>query len=167
MQCMDVVSMGGELQVVVRTEEEYQELISSRFQGPLDQYWAENYPRVRASVEQRYPNQSSEWYEAKAREIFYSAYPFRGTENCSHPEVDFSRHSLLGVAVHGSGCRTPDYGIEYLVDPRQNRHTLRVRIQQHGYCEMANNANKWVLVPRVGPEVVVQFERDWTTGVNE
>ncbi len=163
MVCMDRVSIGGELQVVVRTEEEYEDLIVEWFQRPLDEYWAENYPRVRARVEQRYPGQSDEWYEAKVREIFYSVLPFRGTANCSHPDIDFSEHSLLGLAVHGGGCRTPDYKVEYLVDRGRNRNTLRVGIRQYGSCEMAISANKWLLVPRLPSEVEVQFERYWST----
>ena len=53
--CIDHVSLGSIEPVVIRTQEEYEELIDERFTKPLQDFWDANYPYFLARMEDRYP----------------------------------------------------------------------------------------------------------------
>ncbi len=162
MECMDAVSIGGTLEAVARTQEEYEQLILERFQQPLDDYSNANYDRVKQGVLDRNPGIDDEECEQRVREIFYSVYPFRGTEDCTFPEIDFETFTLLGQDANATGCGDPDYEIEILRDDERRTVTFRLGITEHGSCEIAINRNQWVLVPKIPPPYTVLFEKEYT-----
>ena len=43
MKGMDIVTIGGNLNAVIHTKQQYDSLIYARFQKPLDDYWNQNY----------------------------------------------------------------------------------------------------------------------------
>jgi hypothetical protein len=160
--CVDKVSMGGTLQAVIRSQEEYDRLILDRFTKPLQDYWNENYQSVLEIVRRRYPGLTEQQYADSVRRIFYSTPPFMGTENCSHPSFDFAKYALLGQDSHGTGCRQPDYTINVSSDNETRTVIFTVSILQHGLCEIAFNRNTWVLVPRLPPGYTVRFQKEYS-----
>ncbi len=156
MECMDMVSIGGKFEAVINSQEEYEKLIYDRFQMPLDYYWDTNYDATLQFVQQQYPGLTDEEYERLVLEMFYSALPFKGTENCSHPEINFDKYTLLGQAAHTSGCELPEYIIE--VERNRSEYVYRVTIKRIGDCEMAISKNKWILIPKIPREYPVKFE---------
>ena len=154
---MDRVSFGGDFQAVVRTQEEYDQIIYKRFQKPLDDYWNENYESTRQWVIEQNPGLSEEEIEERVRDAFYNALPFYGTENIKHPDIDFSRHTLLGQAAHTGGC---DAKWDAGVTKRENTYTFRVLVTSIGSCEMAISNNIWGLTPRIDSTSTVVFQVD-------
>ncbi len=157
MQGMDKVSIGGKLEVVINSQEEYEELIYKRFQKPLDDYWNANYESVLQSVKENNPGLMDEEYEELVREIFYSTLPFRGTENYTHPQINFNQYTLLGQDAHTGGCELPEYKIE--VEKNGKEYIYRITIKRKGSCEMAILRNKWILVPKIPTNYNVKFEK--------
>jgi hypothetical protein len=158
MECMDKVSNGGILQVIINTKQEYDELIYKRFQKPLEEYWQNWYDIFLQSVKQRYPGLSEEEYERLVRDIFYSNLPFLGTENCTHPDIDFSRYTLLGTNTNASGCEVPDYNISVEKDNNKREYLFRVVIKEKGLCEQAFVKNTWILIPKIESNNNVIFD---------
>ncbi len=156
---MDKVSNGGSLNVVIRNQTQYNYLIYNRFEKPLADYWNTHYESVLQSVMEQHFGLTEEQYDSLVSLIFYSSLPFKGTENCSHLEIDFSKNTLLGVAAHAGGCENPTYDIKYSFDPLQLQYTLRIKIGEFGTCSMAINKNIWVLVPKIEGGYSVNFER--------
>jgi hypothetical protein len=160
---MDKVSMGGELQTVVRTQLEYNALIYERFQKPLDDYWNTYYESTLNSVKQYHPGLTDSEYVAMVKQIFYSCLPFMGTDTCKHPIIDFSKYTLLGQSASAGGCKIPDYQIKAFRDYINRELIYKVKIVEHGTCLMAINKNKWILVPKIPTGYKVVFEKEITT----
>lgn len=160
-QCMDKVSNGGTLNVVIRNQTQYDHLIYNRFEKPLADYWNTHYESVFQSVIEQHFGLTVKQYDSLVSLIFYSSLPFKGTENCSHPEIDFSKSTLLGVAAHASGCENPTYDIKYSFDPLRLQYTLKIEIGEFGTCSMGISKNIWVLVPKIDGDYSVNFERTY------
>ena len=157
MQGMDRVSIGGKLEVVINSQEEYEELIYQRFQKPLDDYWNTNYQSVLQTVKEQNPGLTDEEYEELVREIFYSTLPFKGTENYIHPKINFNQYTLLGQDANSGGCELPAYKIEVLKNGAE--YVYRITIKQTGNCEMSILKNKWILIRKIPTDSNVKFEK--------
>ena len=161
MECMDRVSNGGTLEVVVRTQAEYEALIDERFQKPLDEYWDANYEDVKAGVRDRNPGISDAACEERVRESFFAVLPFLGTEDCSFEGLDFDAVTLLGIDAHATGCVWPTPTVSISRDDDAGAVTFTVTIVERGSCEPFWAQNVWVLVPRVPAEHRVVFAREY------
>jgi hypothetical protein len=98
MGCMDLVTSGGILQAVIRSQSQYDSIIYARFRKPLDDWWNANYPTVLSYVKQQYPNLSDAQCDSIAIIRMYTFAPVRGTDTCTQPTIDFSRYTLLYIA---------------------------------------------------------------------
>lgn len=162
MDCMDLVTNGGMMQVVIHTQAEFDSLWRKRFVEPLDAYWNANYDSVLTSVKRNNPGRTDAEYEEMVRKIFYSVLPFRGTEGCTQPQIDFDRYMLLGMSAGASGCRTPDYAVNVTCDDAQRTIRFRLHITEHGPCDRYFAHNVWALVPQTPVTYSVVFERENT-----
>jgi len=158
MEYLDKVSVGGNLEVVISSQEEYDELIYQKFQKPLDEYWENNYESILLSVIQQNPGLTDEEYEILVRERFYLFAPFSGTENSNHLQIDFSKYTLLGQAAHSGGCELPDYIIEVGKYNNKREYVYRVIIKRNGDCAAAFNKNEWVLIQKIPKDYSVKFQ---------
>lgn len=161
---MDQVTSGGNLQVVINTQAEYETLIYNRYTKPLQEYWNAHYLSILQSVKNNHPNLSDSEYTVLVKNVFYSVYPFRGLEGYSHPSIDFSRYTLLGQNVDGGGCRKPDYLVSIIRIDSLRMVTFKVMVQQHGICKAPFVKNQWMLVRKI-PETykvafAVEYSRD-------
>ncbi len=157
--CMDRVSIGGTVRAVVRTQEEYEALIHQRFTKPLQDYWDAHYDSVLARQMERYPGLTPEEYEDLVRAVFYSVLPFRGTEGCEHPEIDFATHTLIGMDASSDGCEEPEINIKYTPPTAERDAVLVIFVHQFGACEIGRLENVWALVPSIPEAAGVRFER--------
>jgi hypothetical protein len=160
MECMDKVSNCGSFQVVVNTQEEYDQLYKDRFTTPLENYWNKHYYSVLSSMKVRYPGLTQAEYDDLVREVFYSTLPFKGTDSCNHPVIDFSIYTLLGQDAHAGGCSAPNYVVSVTKDDRNKEILFHIRIEEHGSCLMAICSNKWILIPKMSESYTVKFERE-------
>jgi hypothetical protein len=158
MEYLDKVSIGGNLEVVINSQEEYDELIYQKFQKPLDEYWDNNYESILQSVMLENLGLTDEEYEILVRERFYLFAPFSGTENSTHLQIDFSKYTLIGQAVHSWGCELPEYIIEVGQYNNKREYVYRVKIKRKGNCEMGFNKNKWVLIQKIPKDISVKFK---------
>lgn len=156
LSCIDQVSFGSALEVVVNSQEEYEELIYQQFQKPLDLYWDRWYESTLQLVKEQNPGLTELEYEKLARELIYQAYPFKGTENCSHPEIDFSRYTLLGKSTEASGCRIIEHIFE--VKKRNSDYYCRIIVKVEGDCSLSLDERKWLLIPKISASASVKFE---------
>ncbi len=163
MPCMDLVTPGGGPPVAVRTQASYDSLFSARVQKPLDDYWKANYDSTLSYLKRNHPGLSDSEYAVRVRQIFYSLGPFRGTESCTDPVVDFSRQYLLGLATQAAGC-SADYTVAVLKDDDRREILYHVTVLAHGTCEMLIVRNKWVIVPRFPDTYRVVFKVDYIRG---
>jgi hypothetical protein len=161
MECTDLVSMSSKLEATIRSQGAYESYIFKQFTIPLRDYWNANYESVLNSMKQRYPGLSDTEYEALVREVFYSILPFRGTDSCCNPVIDFDHYTLLGYDAHAGGCRTPDYQITVLQDENKKEIIYKIKIIQHGYCLMAFSRNKWILIPKISPSYRIVFQKEY------
>lgn len=162
MECTDLVSMGGTLNAVIKSRPEFDSLIYQLFQKPLDEYWNLHYESILNSQKQRYPGLSDSEYVLLVRRVFYSVLPFRGTDSCRNPYIDFNHYTLLGHDVHAGGCRIPDYQITLLQDDQKKEIIYKIKIVQYGYCSMLIPRNKWILIPKISDSYRVVFQKEYT-----
>ena len=158
---MDIVSIGGKLEVTIDSNSEYEELIYERFQKPLNDYWKTNYDSVLQNVKTQYPGLTNEEYEDLIRQIFYSVYPFKGTENWSPPKFDFLKYTLLGQSVYAAGCKSPDYYIEIINNEITKELIYKITITEYGTCEMVFNNNKWILISKIDESYKIRFVKEY------
>lgn len=158
MEYLDKVSIGGNLEVVINSQEEYNELIYQKFQKPLDEYWDNNYESILQSVMLENLGLTDEEYEILVRERFYLFAPFSGTENSNHLQIDFSKYTLLGQAAHSGGCELPEYIIEFGNYINKKEYIYRLWIKRNGNCDMSINKNKWILTHKIPKDYSVKFQ---------
>ena len=163
MEGMDIVSMGGNLKVVVNSQEDYDKLIYNRYTKPLQDYWNANYESILQSVKNKYPNRSDQEYAELVKAEFYKLFPFKGTENYTHPTIDFSKYTLLGQNVSAGGCSLPNYKISILRDDKLYTFLYKVNVLQHGTCEKLWAKNMWMLVRKIPNFYTVKFESEFKT----
>jgi hypothetical protein len=155
---VDRVSRGGSFETVVRTREEYDRLIQERYHDPLNEYCNRSYPEERLELEhQEPPLTEGEIQEILNRQCIARDLLYRGLLSVRHPEIDFSKHSLLGLGVGAGGCTQPEYLIHF--SRSGMTYTLYVRITEFGRCERAWSKNLWVLTPRIPEYAGVRFEK--------
>jgi len=159
MQCMDLVTMGGSLSAVVRSLQAYRYIYAERFTDPLQAYWDEHYANTYSTIVEMNPGLTPDVYDMMVHESFYSTLPFRGTEDCLEPIIDFDTYTLLGVAAHASGCEAPVIDVQYELDPNTDLATLTLTITEIGTCEILHSKNLWVLVPKIPLGAEVKFQR--------
>ena len=158
MGCMDMVSQGGQLQVAINTQPAYDSLIYARFQKPLDDYWRDNYDSVLYHVRENHPALSDSEYAILVRDVFYQLLPFRGTDSCTQPTIDFRKFTMLGMSSAGGGCNPPDYYLTVLRDRTTGEVLYRIEVLQHGTCDIAFTRNSWVLIPKLAASEKVRFQ---------
>ena len=161
MSCLDRVSIGDNLQTVIRNQLQYDSLKYVRFQKPLDDYWNANFPSVLASIKQSRPGLSDSQYDSIARYIMYSVAPFRGTDTCSQTSIDFSKFTLLGQYAATGGCISPTYQMYVCSFDSMKTVVYKLHVIRHGGCDAAFLRNKWVLIPRISDSCKVIFEKDY------
>lgn len=160
MNCMDRVSSGGTLEVIVNTKTVFDSLVYARYQKPLDDYWDKYYDSTLYHVKQNNPGLSDSEYALLVRNVFYSAMPFKGTDTCTDSDVDFDHFTLLGASVTASGCRSPEYRVDVSRNDAQKKLFCNVEITQHGSCEMGFWRAIWIVVPKLPSDFLVVFEKN-------
>jgi hypothetical protein len=155
--CMDLVSGGTNQQVFVRTEAEYAELYQQRFARPLQEYWNDHYQEILQYFLDTRPGLSDSQYSQLVHDMFYSAMPFQGTENCAPPDIDFGKYSLLGINSDAGGCTPPMDQVSIQRDDRRRTVTVNMRIETHGDCDMGFFVNRWLLVPSIPVSYDIRF----------
>ena len=161
MKCMDLVSIGGKMEVVVNSQTEYDSLIYARFTKPLQDYWNAYYDSTLLYVRQNTPGLSDSEYALLVRNIFYSVLPFKGTDSCSHPSIDFAHYTLLGLDANAGGCKEPDHTIFVSINKVKKEIIYKIVILEHGTCEMGFNRNKWILIPKLPESYRVLFQKEF------
>ena len=164
MGCLDLDYLAPPLQAVVHNQAEYDSLIFERITKPLQDYWNANYDTVLGFIRRTNPGLSDSEYAILVRDHFYSGPPFRGTNQCSNPSIDFSRYTLLGINANSGGCRTPEWDIFVSRDDFKKEITCRVVTVQQGHCSMLIMSNKWILIPRIPDSYKVVFQKETVQG---
>jgi hypothetical protein len=160
MEGMDIVTIGDNFEVTIRSDSEYQNLIFQRFQKPLDDFWNANYDRILQSIKTQNPGLTDEKYEQLVKDVFYDTLPFRGTENWLPPKIDFSKYIILGQSAHASGCEPPDYTVQMIKNKKKKELIFKVVLKEYGLCEMFIAKNIWVLVSKNNEAYKIGFEKE-------
>ena len=160
MEGLDKFFIGGKLEAVITSQSQYDSLIYYRFQKPLADYWNVNYEIVLADVKEQNPGLTEDEYKALVKEIFFSSWPFEGTENYTHPKIDFSEYTLLGQDANSGGCEMPDYKVE--INKDGFNVIYRLTVIPKGYCELTILKNMWILIPKLPKGYSVKFEKTLT-----
>ncbi len=153
---MEWLNSGGSFELRVDTQAEYDSLIYHRFQKPLDDYWNRNYETTLLRLKDTYPGLTDAEYEILVRNVFYSTFPFKGTENATHPIIDFNRYTLLGQSAHSGGCKQPVYTTE--LTRKRHDYTFFVTVGMKGTCDMAISHNVWILTKKIPASSNVIFD---------
>ena len=160
MEGLDKFFIGGKLEAVITSQSQYDSLIYYRFQKPLADYWNVNYEIVLADVKEQNPGLTEDEYKTLVKEIFFSSWPFEGTENYTHPKIDFSEYTLLGQDANSGGCEMPDYKVE--INKDGFNVIYRLTVIPKGYCELTILKNMWILIPKLPKGYSVKFEKTLT-----
>ena len=160
MEAMDKVTIGGNLQVVINSQSEYDTLIYYRFTKPLKDYWDRNIDEVINILKTRYPNLTEQAYADSAKKLMYELPPLMGTENAAHPKIDFNIYTLLGMAAHSGGCPKPDYQNIFIRNEQEKVFIMKVIITSHGTCGLGFDKNMWVIVRKIPSNYSIKFERE-------
>lgn len=152
-------SLGGQINFVVRTNEDFEALVSKYHTKPLKEYWDQNYPSTLKAIKERFPDKSDEEHQETARRRMYEFAPFIGKEHCSLPVIDFQKYTLLGQAAYAGGCRMPDYTISLTRYPKTREIVFSVEVVQLGMCDMLRGEKIWLLVPKLDVSESVRFEK--------
>ncbi|MFB0516276.1 MAG: hypothetical protein ACETWG_06695, partial [Candidatus Neomarinimicrobiota bacterium] len=167
-ECVSGVLSRGPNEIVITSQEEYEEFIDWKFKQRMDGTWNNNFPNVLEAVKRKYPGLTEAEYVQLASDSLYRMEVFIWAKNCGYPdggpiygnpEIDFDIHTLLGARVEGSGCGGPDFNLEAFVDNKQGKYIFRVHTIWYGTCLMARYGLVWALLPRLPENYTVEF--DW------
>ncbi len=104
--------------------------------------------------------------EAKLMEVIikdeqsYKAFQDSSCFGYGSPVIDFEKYFLVGYKGATIGCKRPDY--TYKAFQTGNDYTVKVEIVQYGNCKMLHIIRFWLLVPRIGSDIQVEFELNKT-----
>ncbi|MFO7880524.1 MAG: hypothetical protein ACQES0_04670 [Bacteroidota bacterium] len=77
------------------------------------------------------------------------------------PEIDFDKHSLIGLHYGVAGCENPDVEIHIYSLP-DGTYQVKTGITQIGLCKRLNHVNKWILIPRIDDPEKIGFDKTVT-----
>ena len=159
---VDRLSIGSTFQVVVRTQEEYEELVYERYQKPLSEYCNEHYADVRKRLERENSGSSEAEIQKWLNEVCIEETPvFQELEGVEHPTIDFSEHALLGQSARTGSCPDPSYDLTLAKIEATYRY--QVLVTRYGTCERAYHKNLWILTPPIPESSDVVFEQEVQT----
>jgi hypothetical protein len=69
----------------------------------------------------------------------------------SYPEIDFSRHVLLGKHASGGGCSI-DYHKQVLANHKERKITYTITVESQGPCDMYSESMNWIRIDRPGSD---------------
>lgn len=75
------------------------------------------------------------------------------------PEVDFSKHSVLGYHATGKGC-TVSFEKHVYRDDQNNKVMYQLRVLEEGLCEEVIGDRNLILIPRIPSNYSVVFSED-------
>ncbi len=154
LDCIDRVSIGGQFQVIVDSEEEYQNLIYQKYQRILDIYWDTHYQSILDFIKSIYPGLTDAQYEDSVHTVIYSTMPFMVTLDCTLPEIDFSKHTLLGQYA---SLQRDKYTISITKDYVKREYNFLITRFTDNEMLM-QDTNVWVLIHKIEKGFVVRFE---------
>jgi hypothetical protein len=74
-------------------------------------------------------------------------------------DIDFSKHTLVGIELRTGWCRDPIFTYRVFKDEAKKKYLLAVRYQPpEGVCRASDQYDLWVLVPRLPEQYEVDFE---------
>jgi hypothetical protein len=78
-------------------------------------------------------------------------------ETCNvFPEVDFTKYTLLGYHLNGTGC-TVNFEKHVYRDDREEKVIYEISVHQEGACEMAIYDRNLILIPKIPSDFRVDF----------
>lgn len=81
---------------------------------------------------------------------------FSDAHQCTPPEIDFTRYTLLGLYADG-GCEA-SFARKVTRDDSEDSFHYTVKVKDCGDCESLQVSYNWVLVPRLPDGWTVTFE---------
>lgn len=167
--CVSGVLSRGPNDIVITTQEEYEQFLDWKFKQRLDGTWDYHFPNVLEVFMRKYPGLTESEYVQLATDSLLRMEVFIWAKNCGYPdggplygnpEIDFNTYTLLGARIEGGGCSGPEIDLlEAIIDAEQMKYVYRIHIIWHGSCEMALYGLVWVLVPRLPEGYTVEFVR--------
>jgi len=80
---------------------------------------------------------------------------------CDFPDVDFNKHTLLGMYGGGNNYCNVEYFRNVEIDKANSRYVFTLTVLQKGFCKRAVRWHwHWVLVPRLPESYEVQFKEN-------
>lgn len=89
--------------------------------------------------------------------LFLQNNAYQACDSLVFESVDFSQHSVLSMAVSGSGC-SRNFCVSVLDDPALKQYRFVAKVIECGGCEPLEIVRFWVVVPQVPDDYTVNFE---------
>ena len=170
--CVSGILSRGPDDIVITSQEEYEQFIDWKFKQRLDAAWSGRYPDVLEAVRQGHPGLTEAEYEEMATNRLFQERPFVWGKECGYPdkgplyhnpEIDFDTHTLLGARIIGGGCSGPEFdNLEAFKNDSQMKYIFRVHVIWHGHCSMVLYGLVWALIPRLPKGYTVELDRQFT-----
>ncbi len=174
--CVSGVLSRGPNEIVITTQEEYEQFLDWKFKQRMDGTWDYHFPNVLEVIKSEYPDLTEPEYVQLATDSLFRMEVLIWAKNCGYPdggpiygnpEIDFDIYTLLGARMVGGGCAGPDVDLlEAFKDENQMKYIFRIQINWYGHCSMPLYGLVWALVPRIPDGYSVEFDHV-NTVVNE
>ncbi|MEM6345893.1 MAG: hypothetical protein AAF927_18510 [Bacteroidota bacterium] len=89
--------------------------------------------------------------------LYLSNNAYTACDSLAFESVDFSQHSVLSMAVTGSGC-SRSFCVGVLDDVAEKQYRFIARVIECGGCEPLEIVRFWVVVPKLPADYSVSFE---------
>lgn len=89
--------------------------------------------------------------------LFFQNNAYTHCDSLNFESVDFEQHSVLSMAVSGSGC-SRSFCLSVLDDSATQQYRFIARVIECGGCEPLEIVRYWVVVPKIPADYTVSFE---------
>lgn len=152
--CLGRVLMSPEYQFVIKSREEYEQLINKFYQSMLDQLYEDMVDYVKEHYPELNENEQLELVE----ELYKNNTIYKWLTDCEITEVDFEKYTLIGAKPSTLLCTEMEYLVKMQKSERERIYKLDIEVISSSDCFLVSARKTfWLLVEKVPNDYSVEI----------
>lgn len=152
--CLGRVLMQPEYQFVIKSQEEYDQLINEFYQSMLEQLYEDMVEYVKEHYPELNENEQLELIE----ELYKNNTIYKWLTDCEITEVDFEKYTLIGAKPSTLLCTEMEYLVKMQKSELERIYKLNIEVISSSDCFLISARKTfWLLVEKVPKDYSVEI----------